>query len=200
MDGDRAGRLSRRELITGAVAVGATAALAADAAGADTPPESEPVLLTKALALERLSVARLYGADSAAGAQRPRAACAAHARTPGPRPRPGAGGRDDGARESPLPPPPSGSAALDQALSAKGMSVTLAGVKTLKQTVQLLLDIEALTQGGYYMIIRDASDPALALRAAQVLANEAQHSTLLTELVSPEITQTVPNWYVTGVT
>ena len=104
------------------------------------------------------------------------------------------------ARGIALPPAPSGSAALDQALSAKGMSVTLAGVKTLKQTVQLLLDIEALTQGGYYLIIRDASDPALALHAAQVLANEAQHSTLLTELVDPEITQTVPGWYVTGVT
>ena len=37
MDGDRAGGLSRRELITGTVAVGAMAALAADAAGADTP-------------------------------------------------------------------------------------------------------------------------------------------------------------------
>jgi hypothetical protein len=199
MHRDRAGGLSRRELITGTVAGAATAGLVANAARADTPPDSEPVLLTKALGLERLSVL-------AYTAILPLPALSAHER----RVLRTLVRQDRGhvralegemtARGITLPPAPSGPAALDQALSAKGMSVTLAGVKTLKQAVQLLLDIEALTQGGYYTIIRDASDPALALHAAQAMANEAQHSTLLTELVSPEITQTVPSWYVTGVT
>jgi ferritin-like protein len=199
MDGDRAGGLSRRELITGAVAVGATAALVVPAARADTPPESDPTLLSKALVLERLSVL-------AYTALIPLPALSAHERrvlrtlVHQDRAHVRALEAEMTARGIALPPAPTGPAALDQTLSAKGMSAALAGTKTLKQTVQLLLDIEALTQGGYYMIIRDASDPALALRGAQVLANEAQHSTLLTELVSPEITQTVPGWYVTGVT
>jgi hypothetical protein len=199
MDGDRAGGLSRRELITGAVAVGAPAALAAPGARADTPPESDPTLLSKALVLERLSVLAYTGliALPALSAHERRVLRTlvrqdrAHVR---------ALEAEMTARGIALPPAPTGPEALDQTLSDKGMSATLAGVKTLKQTVALLLDIEALTQGGYYMIIRDASDPTLALRAAQVLANEAQHSTLLTELVSPEVTQTVPSWYVTGVT
>jgi hypothetical protein len=200
MDGDRAGGVSRRELITGTVGVGAIAALAATEARADTPPESDPTLLTKALVLERLSVLAYAGLI-------PLPALSAHERRVlrtlmrQDRAHVRALETEMTARGIALPPAPTGPAALDQALSAKGMSVTLAGVKTLKQAVQLLLDIEALTQGGYYMIIREATDPTLALRAAQVLANEAQHSTLLTELVSPnDITQTVPNWYVTGVT
>jgi Ferritin-like domain len=200
MDGDRAGGLSRRELITGTAAVGAAAALAAAQARADTPPESTPTLLSKALVLERLSVlaytqlipSPVLGAHERGVLRGLVRQDHAHVR---------ALEGEMTARGIVLPPSPTGADALDQALSAKGMSVTLSGVKTLKQAVQLLLDIEALTQGGYYMVIRDASDPQLALRAAQVLANEAQHSTLLTALVSPSaITQTVPSWYVTGVT
>jgi hypothetical protein len=185
MDGDRTGGVSRRELISGAVAVGAIAALAVTEARADTPPQSDPTLLTKALVLERLSVLAYAGLI-------PLPALSAHER----RVLRTLVGQDRAhvralegemtGRGIVLPPAPTGPTALDRTLSAKGMSVTLSGVKTLKQAVQLLLDIEALTQGGYYMIIRDASDPALAL---------------LTELVSPnDITQTVPGWYVTGVT
>jgi hypothetical protein len=199
MDGDRAG-FSRRELITGSVAAGATAALVAGPARADTPPPDEATLLTSALKLERLSVlayTRLIALPVLSAHERRVLRTLvgqdrAHIK---------ALEAEMGARGIALPAAPVGPAALDQALAAKGMSTTLAGVSTLKQAVQLLLDIEALAQGGYYMIIRYSTDPVLALRAAQVLANEAQHSTLLTELVSPtDITQTVPNWYVTGVT
>ncbi len=199
MDGDRAGRLSRRELITGAVAAGAAAALAPALARADTPPPDDATLLTKALGFERLSIIAYEHLE-------PLPVLTAHQRhvlrtlVHQDRAHARALEAEMTARGIALPPPPAGPTAVDKALSAKGMSGTVAGAQTLKQVVQLLLDIEALTQGGYYMIIRDATDSALALQATQVLGNEAQHSTLLTELVSPQISQTVPGWYVTGVT
>ncbi len=199
MDGDRAGRLSRRELITGAVAAGATAALTPALARADAPPPDDATLLTKALGFERLSIIAYEHLE-------PLAVLTAHQRhvlrglVHQDRAHAHALEAEMTARGIALPPLPAGPMAVDQALSAKGMSGTVAGAQTLKQVVQLLLDIEALTQGGYYMIIRDATDAALALQATQALGNEAQHSTLLTELVSPQISQTVPGWYVTGVT
>src|SRR5437660_12310928 len=56
MDVQRAGRLSRRQLIAGAAAMGAAALAGTEPARGDTPPPDDPTLLTKALALERLTV------------------------------------------------------------------------------------------------------------------------------------------------
>jgi hypothetical protein len=80
------------------------------------------------------------------------------------------------------------------------MSGSVLHADTLKAAVQTLVGIEALAQGAYYLLIRDASDPALAVQGAEALASDAQHSMLLTGLVSTDIKQTVPYWYVTGVT
>jgi len=191
--------LSRRELITGGAVVGAATLLGAYPARADAPFPDDATLLTKALEYERLSVVayeQLSGLTTLTAHERRvlRALLRqdrSHVRA-----------LQDiiTARGLALAPAPTGPQAVDQALSAKGMSGTLAAATTIKQAVQLLLDIEALTQGGYYMIIRDISEPAVAQRAAQILANEAQHAMLLTELVSTQITETVPGWYVTGVT
>lgn len=199
MDDDRAGGLSRRELITGPAVVGAAALLRAQAASADAPPPDDSTLLTKALQFERLSVLAYAQLSGLAG-------LSAHERRVLRLLE-----RQDRShvralqsimleRGLTLPAPPSGPQAVDQALSTKGMSGHLAAVSTLKQAVALLLDIEALAQGGYYMVIRDIREPAIAQRGAEILANEAQHAMLLTQLVSTEITQTVPGWYVTGVT
>src|SRR5436305_8079751 len=206
MDRDHAGGLSRRELITGTAAASAFAvlsaggALSAGEAGADTPPPDDATLLSKALEDDRptvLAYEHLVPLSALTAHERHvlrtlQRQDRAHAR---------ALEAQMTARGVALAPPPSGLSAVDQALSAKGMSGGLADATTLKQAVTLLLDIEALALGGYYMIIRDASDAALAQRAAQAMGNDAQHSTLLTELVAPgKITETVPNWYVTGVT
>lgn len=199
MDMRRAGRLSRRELITGGAGVGAAALLGAQSASADTPPPDDATLLTKALQFERLCVVaydHLAGLP-ALSAHESRVLRTlvrqdrAHAR---------ALQSEMTARGITLPAPPSGPDDVDQALSAKGMSGSVAQANTLKDAVQALLDIEALAQGGYYMIIRDATDAALALPATEALGNDAQHSMLLAELVSTDIKQTVPSWYVTGVT
>lgn len=201
MDVQRAGRLSRRELIAGGVGAGTAAAAAALAAGAraDAPPPDDATLLTKALQFERLSVLayeHLIPLPALTGHERRVLRELVH------QDRAHVKALQDAMsiRGMALPGAPAGPAPVDQVLSAKGMAARLATATTLKAAVQLLLDIEALTEGGYYMVIRDISDPGLAQHAAQVLANEAQHSMLLSELVSPDIKVSVPNWYVTGVT
>ena len=199
MDVQRAARLSRRELITGTAAAGAGALLSAGEAGADATPPADATLLTKALEMERLTVVAYDRAVTLpvlsaydrhflrVFARQDRA----HAR---------ALESEMTARGVASPAAPTGPDAVDQALRAKGMSASLVGATTLKAAVQALLDIEALAQGGYYLLVRDATDPALALRASQILANDAQHSMLLTQLVSTDIKQAVPSWYVTGIT
>lgn len=199
MDVQRSGRLSRRELISGGAAVAATAALGVGQARADAPVPDAATLLTKALEYERLSVLayeHLIGLPALSAHQRRVLRALVHQDRAHARALTAA----MAAGAIALPPAPAGPAAVDQALSAKGMSGGLASVTTLKAAVQLLLDIEALTEGAYYMIVRDFDDPATALRAAQILANEAQHSMQLSELVSPDVRVSVPNWYVTGVT
>jgi hypothetical protein len=199
MDAHRAGRLSRRELIAGAAAVGAGALAATQAARADTPPPDDATLLTTALQYERLTVLAYDHLVALPGlsaherhilrglARQDRA----HAR---------ALESEMTARSLALPAPPSGPADVDAALSAKHMKASVVRATDLKGAVLALLDIEALAQGAYYLLIRDAREPALALRATQALSTEAQHSTLLTQLVSTDIMQSVPTWYVTGVT
>jgi hypothetical protein len=199
MDVDRAGRLSRRQLITGTAALGAAALLSAGEADADTPPPDDATLLTKALEFERLtvlaydhlvplpvlSVHERHTLRVLARQDR------AHAR---------ALESEMTARGIAVPAAPTGADAVDQALRTKGMSASVVQATTLKAAVQALLDIEALAQGGYYMLVRDAADATLALRASQALGNDAQHSMLLTQLVSTDIKEAVPTWYVTGVT
>lgn len=195
----RAGRLSRRELMTGTVAVGAGALLASQEAAGDTPPPDDATLLTKALQFERLCIVA-YDHLIALPALTPHERHVL--RTLGRQDRAHAQALQSEmtARGVALPPAPAGPDDVDQALNAKGMSGSVAQASTLKAAVQALLDIEALAQGGYYMIVRDTTDAALALRATEALGSDAQHSMLLTELVSTDVKQTVPSWYVTGVT
>lgn len=199
MDAHHAGRLSRRELIAGAAAVGAGAFAVTDAARADAPPPDDATLLTKALQYERLSVLA-YDHLTALPVLSPHERHVLRALVRQDRAHARALESEMTTRAIALPAPPSGPADVDEALSAKSMSASVAQATTLKAAVQALLDIEALVQGAYYLLIRDARDPALALRATQVLGDEAQHSTLLTQLVSTDIKQAVPTWYVTGVT
>ena len=98
-----------------------------------------------------------------------------------------------------LPAEPQGPSDVDKALSAHGMSSTVAGAKTLMDAVYVLLDAEALCQGAYYTAVEHLTDTTAMARAAQALACDAQHSVLLRELIYPKVAQAVPDWYVAGV-
>jgi hypothetical protein len=199
MDVRHAGRLSRRELITGTAAVGAAVLVSGQEAQADAAPPDDATLLSKALELVRLTVVAyehlirlpVLTAHERQVLRTLLRQDRAHVR---------ALAAEMTARGITLPPQPSGPDAVDQALSAKSMSGSVLHADTLKAAVQTLVGIEALAQGAYYLLIRDASDPALAVQGAEALASDAQHSMLLTGLVSTDIKQTVPYWYVTGVT
>lgn len=198
MDGLRAGRLTRRELITRSAAAGAAAALAgADAGMAATLDDRQ--LLARVLQFERLSVRAYEGVLKLSFIVDPARAVLkgllGHERAHVRRLESellGLGGA--------LPAPAVRDADVRQVLSEHGMSGGLEGLTTLKGAVQLLLDLGALCEGGYYLAVQKLSRPQLAVLAAQALASEGQHATLLSELIYPgQISQTVPDWYVVGV-
>jgi hypothetical protein len=193
-------RCTRRELIAGAVtATGAGVLVAAPAASAD-PPVTDASLLSAALQYERLAIraydhvltlslftdperrllCQLRGHDTAHVSELERELLALG---------------------DPLPPPPTADSQVDRALSAHRMSGQLDSVRTREAAIYLLLDIVALCEGAYYTAVGQLNDVPAAGRAAQALACEGQHSTLLSALLpKADIGGTVPAWYVTGVT
>ncbi len=199
MQGDRAGRLSRRELIAGALVTGGAVSVASSAPALADAPVTDGSLLTTALGMERLAVLayRHIIALPAVGAQSRRLLREllrhnrAHVRSLE---------QELKTLGVPYPPPPTKLVEVDQALSKHGMAGSLETASTLKDTLQLLLDVEALCEGAYYTAIASLSATGPLVRCAQALASDAQHSALLAELLYPtQVTQYVPYWYVAGV-
>jgi ferritin-like protein len=198
MDGPRAGRLSRRELIAGTLAAGgATALVASDPASAA--PVTDASLLTAALTAEQLAVMAYERVLTLTVFTDPQLALLrgllAHERA-----HVQVLKRELTALGAALPPAPTSDSDVDAALSAHGMSGNLAGLSTAKAALQLLLDVGALCEGAYYMAVEKLSVSGPLVRAIQALASEAQHATLLAEqLYGGDVTKAVPNWYVAGV-
>lgn len=201
MDEDPAGRRTRRELIAGALAAGSAGALgfAAPALGAQTPVDDHS-LLNSALQYEQLALLAMRHVLTLPSMAGPGHRLVrhligherAHAHV--------LAEQLVGLGYAP-PSPPTSLQAVDQALSAHNMSGHLATVSTLKDAVQILLDVEALCEGAYYTAVGKLSDPGAMVLAAQALGCEAQHATLLSALLpKADIKQTVPYWYVSGVT
>ncbi len=199
MQGHRAGRLSRRELIAGALVSGGAASIAAAAPALADAPVTDGSLLTTALAMERFTVLayRHIITLPAVGAQSRRLLRAflrqnrAHAHSLE---------VELKALGVAVAAPPTKLAEVDQALSQHHMSGTLETLSTLKDAIQYLLDVEALCEGAYYAAVGSLSATGPLVRCAQALANDAQHSALLAEVLYPtQVTQYVPYWYVAGV-
>jgi hypothetical protein len=206
MRDDWAGRLSRRELIAGAlmaggasVGAGSVAALEASPAAADTPPVTDGTLLSTALQMERLAVlAYRHVLTLPVIAGRPRRLLReflhhnrSHAR-----------GLEQelkafGVR---LPARPTRLEQVDQALSQHNMSASASTASTFKDAIQALLDVEALCEGAYYTAVGSLNGTGPLVRCTQALGTDAQHSALLAQLLYPtQVTQYVPYWYVAGV-
>ncbi len=193
-------RRTRRELIAGAVTVTAAGALVRAPGALAEPPVTDASLLTSALRFERLTLRAydrvltltLFTASEQGLLGRLRTHDVAHA---------SALEQVLGELGASLPAPPSADSEVDQALSAHKMSSRLVGVRTRVAAIQVLLDVVALCEGAYYTAVGQLSDTAAAGRAAQALACEGQHSTLLSGLLpKSDIGETVPAWYVSGVT
>jgi ferritin-like protein len=199
MDGVRAGRLSRREVIAGTLGAGGMSLLAASGAAATAAPPDDGTLLTAALTAEQLSVMsfqRVIALPGLTPAQldllrQLMAHQQAHAL---------ALSGQLTALGRPLPAAPSDPAEVDQALAAHGMSGRLTGVQMVKDGLQVLLDVGALCEGAYYSAIGALSAPHSVMLAVQALAGEAQHAALVAQLLyGDDIRHAVPSWYVAGV-
>jgi hypothetical protein len=95
--------------------------------------------------------------------------------------------------------PPTGVKSADRELSALDVSTRVSGVRNQKQAIALLLELEDLAQGSYYVAIRKLSDPGLVRTAAQIMGNDAQHVALLRLAQKPrDPAHAVPNAFVEG--
>jgi Ferritin-like domain len=197
-------RPTRRELAAGTLAAaGAAAGLAvarsAPAAAAALPPQTEPQVLSKALLVERLmvlayrrvlgsgrltpGVARTVGGMLAHEVDHV-AAIAARAVQIG-----------VVARTSPLD--------IDTAEALLAKYHVQASLRNLPRTegdcLVLLVDLESVAEGAYFNGLRDLHRPDLIRLSAEIMSCEAQHWTVLMELLNPgKIVKAVPWPFVLG--
>jgi Ferritin-like domain len=98
-----------------------------------------------------------------------------------------------------VPQGPRSVAAASAALAAGHASGSLADLRTERDCLQVLSDLETLAERDYFEAIAKLRGAGLVQTAAQIMACEAQHWTALAELQYPgEIYRTVPYPYVTG--
>jgi hypothetical protein len=94
---------------------------------------------------------------------------------------------------------PASVAAADKALAAHHISRRLAGLRTGRGCLRLLVAVEAAAEGAYYKAMSKLHDPALLETGAEIMACEAQHSTVLSELLHPgDLSRAVPDAMVQG--
>jgi hypothetical protein len=198
---------TRRQLVSGLLALGGmtaggavvvgAAAGAARAEGAAAPP-SDAGLVGEMLAAEVLAIA-VYESVLGSGllspqpehtARRALAQERAHARALRP------------ALEKlggTMPPSPSGAAAVDKALADRRIAGRIEKLRTEHDCVSLLLDLESDVQSTYFKAMSKIQDRGVMRLAAQIMANEAQHATAISEARRPgDIGQAVPYAFVEG--
>ncbi len=102
-----------------------------------------------------------------------------------------------GAGVAPVPPP------VDVAAADKELATLhvdgLSSVHSEKDLLKLLIAVEELSEGTYYVALGAMDSPALLTTAAEIWANEAQHATALRTLLYPDdIKKTVPSGFAEG--
>jgi len=193
--------VSRLIAIGGLTAAGAAAVAApepsrADAAVAPAPSDGE--LVREMLAAEMLAIAvyegvlgsRLLTAQPEHTARRALAQERAHVRALMP-----ALEKLGGA----MPPGLIGTAAVDKTLADHRIAGRLDRLRTEHDCVSLLLDLESDVQSTYFKAMSKIQNRGLMRLAAQIMANEAQHATAISEARRPgDIGQAVPYAFVEG--
>ena len=197
---------TRRELLASAAAIGtlpamgstAVALFGADAARAAQAPMSEADLLGEMLSAEFLAVA-VYEGVIASGLLSPYTAHEAHRALSQERAHVRALTPTLLTLGGTIPPRPGSPDAVDAALAARHVAGRLADLHTEHDCVALLLDLESVVIGVYYLAMPMIQDPGVVQLAAQIMANEAQHATAVSEARRPgDIGQAVPYAFVEG--
>jgi hypothetical protein len=197
---------TRRQLVSSAVALGGlTAARSTVAAFVDTPQaraaqvaQRDADLVGQVLAIEFLAIG-VYEGVIGSGLLAPRTEHAARRALSQERAHVRAltAALEELGRTSP--PRPDGPDAIDRMLADHEVRGRLTNLRTEHDCVSLLLDLEAVAEGAYFKVMSILQDPGLLHLAAQIMANEAQHATAVSEARRPgDIAQAVPYAYVEG--
>ncbi len=100
----------------------------------------------------------------------------------------------------PAPEPPAGVAAADRYLARRRVRGRLGQLQGSRDAVHLVLDLERVTVGAYFVALTKLDDPRLITLAAQIMAGDAQHEAMLGELLySSSAEKAVPYGLVQGV-
>ena len=100
---------------------------------------------------------------------------------------------------APLPAALTDVAAAEEALAAHKVSVRLANLRTQHDCLELLIDVESVAEGTYFVAISKLRGSSALRLSAEIMANEAQHWSALTELRLPgDLASAVPSPFVEG--
>jgi hypothetical protein len=83
----------------------------------------------------------------------------------------------------PLPAAPTDVAAADRRLARRGVGGRLGQLRGSADAVRLLLDVERVVTGAYFVALTKLEDVGLIRVAVQIMASEAQHEALIGELL-----------------
>lgn len=98
-----------------------------------------------------------------------------------------------------VPASPAGADAIDKALADHHVSRSVAKLGSERDCVALLMDVEAMAEGAHYVAMSKLGAPRLLRLSAEIMANEAQHTTLLSDLIHPgDVGMAVPYAFVEG--
>jgi hypothetical protein len=98
------------------------------------------------------------------------------------------------------PPPISSVSEADTVLTARQVPLTLANLQSEHDAILLLSRFELMLEGAYIHAIKMFQSPHLLRLGGQIIANEGQHGTMLSELLHPgDVEKAVPSSNVLGV-
>jgi ferritin-like protein len=98
-----------------------------------------------------------------------------------------------------MPVAPATPADVDKQLAAAKVTGTVSKLRTEHDCVAVVLDMESVVIAAYFKAMSKLQDPGLLRLASQIMANEAQHATAISEARRPgNIGQAVPVAYVQG--
>lgn len=100
---------------------------------------------------------------------------------------------------APAPPAPASVTQADRYLSRRKVRGRLGQLKGQMDALHLLLAVERVVVGAYFVALTKLADPSLVTLSAQIMANDAQHEAIIGELLYPGIAQqAVPYGLVQG--
>lgn len=95
---------------------------------------------------------------------------------------------------------PADVAAADRDLARRQVSGRLARLRGPRDALNLLLALERVAVGAYFVALAEVSEPALSVLLAQMMASDAQHEAILHEQLHPgDIARAIPYGLVGGV-